>query len=120
MKNIKENFKLVLIGLVSGVLNGLFGAGGGTVCVPLLTKCKISEKSAHATSVVIMLALSLLSAVIYIVRGDVLISDSYVYLVGGIVGAVVGATLLKKLKTKPIKIIFGAVIIFAAVRMFLK
>ena len=117
MKNLKENFKLVLIGLVSGVLNGLFGAGGGTVCVPLLTKCK---KSAHATSVVIMLALSLLSAVIYVVRGNVLISDSFVYLVGGIVGAVVGATLLKKLKTKPIKIIFGAVIIFAAVRMFLK
>ncbi|HLS54069.1 MAG TPA: TSUP family transporter, partial [Tissierellaceae bacterium] len=31
-----DNFKLISIGLVAGLINGLFGSGGGTIVVPAL------------------------------------------------------------------------------------
>ncbi len=30
------DFKLVAIGFVTGIINGLFGSGGGTLIVPVL------------------------------------------------------------------------------------
>ena len=34
---IKSSRKLILAGAIAGCINGLFGAGGGMVLVPLLT-----------------------------------------------------------------------------------
>ena len=44
MKKAKEKFKYAILGFVSGILNGLFGAGGGVVVVPLLEKFGIQSK----------------------------------------------------------------------------
>ena len=42
-------------GILIGLLNGLFGAGGGIAAVALFEKNGFSRKSAHATAVSIML-----------------------------------------------------------------
>lgn len=31
-----NNFKLLALGLVTGLINGVFGSGGGTIIVPAL------------------------------------------------------------------------------------
>lgn len=43
-----------LWGTLAGFLNGMLGAGGGMVVVPIL-KTRLSEKQAHATSVAVIL-----------------------------------------------------------------
>lgn len=115
----KNKLKVWGGGLVTGLLNGLFGAGGGMVAVPALQKYGLSTKEAHATSISIIMPLSVVSAAIYLFKGSLSISDALVCLPGGIAGAVVGAMFLKKLKPAWIHKIFGALILFAAGRILL-
>ncbi|HPU42585.1 MAG TPA: TSUP family transporter, partial [Acetivibrio clariflavus] len=43
--------KLMLIGLVTGLANGLFGSGGGTIAVPaMILLLKKEDHIAHATA----------------------------------------------------------------------
>ena len=47
-----DKWKLRLTGAVGGLINGLFGGGGGMAVVPLLTRwCAVEEKTAFATCV---------------------------------------------------------------------
>ena len=64
-----ENWKLRLTGVGGGLVNGLFGGGGGMAVVPLLTRwCGLEEKKAFATCVAIIFPLCVLSAAIYLFR----------------------------------------------------
>ena len=65
--NVKWKYRIS--GAAAGLVSGLFGGGGGTVLVPLLTAwCKIGQKRAMANCVAVILPLCALSAVIYLLR----------------------------------------------------
>lgn len=100
-----------------GFLNGLFGAGGGMVAVPLLKKNNLSEQKAHATSISIILPLSTLSGFLYMRSGHVNFGDVWPYIPGGFAGAIVGAVMLKKIPSKWLRKVFALFMIYAAVRM---
>ena len=110
----------IVAGALCGFLNGFFGAGGGTVAVPMLRRAGLSEKEAHATSVAVILAVTLVSAAFYIARGDVSLADSLGFAYTGVFGAVLGAHLLKKLSGPILRRIFGAIIVVASARMLLR
>ena len=42
-------------GILIGLLNGLFGAGGGIVAVTAFEKMGMPDKSSHATAVAVMI-----------------------------------------------------------------
>ena len=73
-------------GIFAGILNGLFGSGGGTVAVPLLKKSGFSQKEAQATALLMMFVLSTVSAGIYLFEGHLSFSDAAGYIAGGILG----------------------------------
>lgn len=114
----KKYWKEIAIGLVTGILNGLFGAGGGSVVVPAMEKfLNIDEKKSHATAIAVILMMSAASSVTYIRRG---FFDFRLWLwvsVGGAVGGLVGARLLGRIPKKLLKLTFGAVICITAVKM---
>lgn len=114
----KRNVKHCLTGLIAGVLNGLFGAGGGVAVVPLLEHTGIPAQKAHATSIAIIAPLSLLSGFLYLQGGHVDLKQALVYLPFGVIGAVTGAFLLKKISNQWLKRIFGVVMILSAIRLF--
>ena len=113
----KEKFKYGALGFVSGILNGLFGAGGGVVVVPMLEKFGIHAKKAHATSIAIILPASLISAVLYFANGNLDLMSAASYLPTGLLGAGIGALLLKKITVRWLKLLFALVIIAGAVRI---
>ena len=114
----KNHKKEIIIGLAAGILNGLFGAGGGSVVVPAMEKfLKMPAKRAHATAVGIILLMSVVSAAIYIFRGQFSLKIWIPVTVGGAVGGFLGGFLLAKISARWLKIIFGAVIIVTAVKM---
>jgi len=64
---ISQYLKFAVIGLVTGIANGLFGSGGGTIVVPaMVLLLKEEEHVAHATAISIILPLTLVSAFIYV------------------------------------------------------
>jgi len=113
--------KTVLIyigGFFVGLVNGLLGAGGGMLAVPLLKKLSLDDKEAHSSSIAVILPLSVLSALLYLWQGTVSIKSALPYIPFGIVGAVAGALLLKKLPDVWIRRIFGVFLLYAAGRIF--
>ncbi|MCL1881591.1 MAG: sulfite exporter TauE/SafE family protein [Oscillospiraceae bacterium] len=108
----------ILIGLSAGVLNGLFGSGGGVVTVPLLERSGVEQRKCHATSVVLIFVLSFISVGMYAINDNLDFVKTLEFIPSGLVGALVGATLLKKVKNNSLKRIFGLIIIASAIRMF--
>ncbi len=114
----KKKFYAVLTGLIAGVINGLFGGGGGMIVVPMLVHlldCK--PKLAHATAIFIILPLSIVSGLFYAVFGNFNLRVGVPVGLGVIVGGVLGALLLKKLSSKWVTIIFCLLMACAGVKM---
>jgi len=106
------------IGIIVGLANGLFGAGGGTVLVPALEKFKpLETHKAHATALAVILPLSVVSAVVYVWGVDVNWPAVGFVSAGGIVGGIVGAKLLNKISAGWLNMIFGLFLAAGAVRM---
>lgn len=62
----KNKTKLQLIGLITGLVNGLFGSGGGTIAVPALVFILgLDQHKAHATAISIIFPLSLISSFVF-------------------------------------------------------
>ena len=116
----KRTFKISLSGIVVGIVNGMLGAGGGMVAVPLLRNSGMEQKEAHANAVAVILPISVVSAVIYLINGDVCLTDAVGFMPAGVAGSVVATLLLKKISPKYLKIIFGGFMIWAGIRMLIK
>lgn len=110
----------VLAGLAAGAVNGLFGGGGGMLLVPSFRLgAGMDQKKAAATSVAVILPLSLVSAATYLLRGSLELSAAWPYLAGGLAGGVIGGIMYKKLSPKLVGRLLGAVIIVSGVKLAL-
>lgn len=114
----KRYFILVAAGFCAGIINGLFGTGGGLILVPFMKNVvKLEQKKAQATAISVILFLSIISLTIYITRFKGLAELSLPYIVGGALGAPLGAFLLKKIPNKLLKRIFALFLIYSGIRM---
>ncbi len=120
MKKVSENLKSTVGGLIAGFANGMLGAGGGMLAVPALQKSGLDRKEAHSSSVAVILPLSLFSAVLYLLNGNVKLSDALPFIPWGLIGAVAGTFLLRRLPDKWIRRIFAAFMIWAGIRLLLR
>lgn len=113
--------KYISIGLVTGVANGLFGSGGGTIAVPaMVLLLGADEHKAHATAISIILPLTVASSIFYISNNFVDWGITWKVTLGGIVGGFFGAKLLNICPSSLLRKIFGGFMIFAAYRMIFK
>lgn len=118
MKQKNYFWKYAGIGIVTGLCNGLFGSGGGTIVVPAMEKLlDVEEHKAHATAIAIILPLTVISVVLYTMKGYFDFPLVWKVSLGGIAGGLIGAALLKKLSGNVIRKIFGVFMIAAAIRM---
>lgn len=121
MKKIKKfNFSFGALALLTGFINGLLGAGGGMVTVPLLKKMGLEQKSAQQNAIAVILPITLLSSIIYLARSYVAFSDPLPYIPGGLIGAFIGTYLMKKISNKLLRYIFAAFMLYAGVRLLIK
>ena len=112
--------QLRAMGCLIGVLNGLFGSGGGTVAVPVLKKQGLSQKEAQATALSIMLPLSVVTLIFYTLRGNLAWEESWIYLPGGALGALAGSIWFKKIQNKWLKRIFALFVLFSGCKLLLQ
>jgi hypothetical protein len=114
----KEKFILALCGAIIGFINGFFGGGGGMVCVPLLEKVlHLPNKYSHATAIVVILPISFVSAIIYMLSGNLETIPFLTVGSGVILGGIVGSYLLKFLPSKIVRIIFVFIMLAGGIRL---
>lgn len=62
---------LVIVGMIVGLLSGMFGIGGGTVIVPVLVWLGLSQRHAAATSMLAIVPTSISGVISYAHNGNV-------------------------------------------------
>lgn len=111
---------LALIGGIVGVINGLLGGGGGSLVVPLLQGVGgLPEKNAHASAILAILPLSIVSGVIYAGRGNFPMKSGLLITVGVVIGGALGAVMLKKINTKLLTLVFYGIMVYSGIKMLL-
>lgn len=117
---LKENLALAAFGGLIGILNGTLGAGGGVIAVPLLKKIGLSQKESHANAIAVILPITLISASIYLYKGNVTLREAAIYMPTGLLGVIIGTYLLKKISALWLNRIFGAIMVYAGVRLLVR
>lgn len=113
----EKNAKYALSGAAAGVLNGVLGAGGGVVLVPLLlTFVGVEARKAFATSVFIILPISAVTAAVYFASGRMDVALALPYLIGGLAGGLIAGKKFKNLPVVWLRRIFGAVLMVGGLR----
>jgi hypothetical protein len=116
--NIKQQKKRILSGLATGLVNGLFGGGGGMIAVPLCKKVlDCNDKQAHATAILIIAPVCAVGALTYIINGFADFSVIIPSAIGNVLGGIIGAKFLNKLPTLWVNIIFIIIMAVAGARM---
>ena len=116
----QTKWRYAIAGGLAGISNGLFGGGGGSGLVPMLTGyCKLDQRRAFATSVAVILPLCALSAGIYLFRGGLDVKTALPYLIGGALGGWAGGKWFKGMKILWLKRVFGLLLIYGGVKNFL-
>jgi len=116
----KQNISCALFGIAVGFANGLLGAGGGMLVIPILKKLGLSQKEAHSNAIAIILPITFLSAALYLIKDYVAFKDALIYMPTGLIGALLGTYILHKISPIVLKKLFAFLMIYAGIRLLLK
>ena len=113
--------KKVLIGLVAGVICGLFASGGGLILVPAFVYLlEMDDKLARGTAVFCILPMVVTSSIFYYKENYINWKIGIYCAFGGIIGGIIGAKLLKKIPTKYVRILFTIFLFYVSIKMYLR
>ncbi len=91
-------FTCIGIGLIAGLLSGLFGVGGGTVIVPLLVLVLgFDQRIAAGTSLAAIVPTATVGVISYAIHDSVAWIPALLLAAGAVVGAQLGTWLLPRL-----------------------
>ena len=114
----KDTVRFCVSGALAGAANGLLGAGGGMILVPLLTRwCDLADKKAFATAIAVIAPMCAVSLLFYARAGALDFSLALPYLVGGFAGGLLGGLLFRRVSAGFLHRALGAVILFGGVRL---
>lgn len=107
----------LLAGGAAGAVNGLFGAGGGMLLVPLLTLCTpLSEEEVFPASVSIILPVCLVSLGVTALTGSIAWRQAFPWLLGSAAGGILSGLWGKKIPVKWLHRILGILILWGGWR----
>ena len=113
------NKKLILslIGAAAGAVNGLLGAGGGMVLVPLLTIVPtLEDKEVFPASVAIILPICIISLLLSTTSATEAWKSALPYLIGSTIGGILAGLLGKRIPTKWLHRALGILILWGGIR----
>lgn len=113
--------KIVLIGIIAGLISGMFSSGGGLILVPIFVYLlQLNERQARATSLFCILPMVIMTAIIYSRNNLIDWQIGIKCAIGGIVGGFIGGKLLNKIPAKYLKVSFIVFLFYAGVSILMK
>lgn len=108
---------ITFAGLCAGAINGLFGAGGGMVLVPLLSRCgHLDEDRVFPASVCIILPICVISLFLSANISGISLWLLLPYLAGSAIGGLIAGLLGKNLPVLWLHRSLGILILWGGVR----
>lgn len=108
------------IGLIAGLLSGLFGVGGGTVIVPLLVLfLHFNQRLGAGTSLAAIVPTATVGVISYAINGSVAWIPALILAAGAVVGAQIGTRLLPKISQTVLRWFFVGFLVIVIVSLFL-
>jgi uncharacterized membrane protein YfcA len=109
----------VMIGIISGILSGLMGVGGGIILIPLmLVFLKMTQHQAQGMSLAII-CLSFVSMLVYYKKGYVNLGIAALIGLGFMIGGFLGAHFATALPEYILKKCFAVFLILVAIRILI-
>ncbi|MEZ4669429.1 MAG: sulfite exporter TauE/SafE family protein [Anaerolineae bacterium] len=114
-------YALTTLGVVAGVLAGLFGIGGGVIIVAALVEFfHFDHKQAVGTSLAALLPPVAFGAVIeYYNEGQLNIAVAALVAVGLVIGSIAGARLALRMPSRTVKRLYGVFLFLVSLRFLL-
>jgi len=114
------NFAFVtLIGLAAGLVGGALGVGGGLLIVPALVLLfKQPYHTAVGTSLMVIIPIAVAGALRHHALGNTNFHLAAAMAIGGIIGAISGATLIQYIPALVAKRVFAVFLVYVAIRMW--
>lgn len=110
--------RLAIVGVLGGLLSGMFGVGGGILMVPLLiVLAGMDQRRAAATSLAAIVPTAVAGSIAYFANGEVDLAAAALVAAGGIAGSWVGSHLLRRLPLGWLRWGFIALLVLVAVRL---
>jgi uncharacterized membrane protein YfcA len=114
----KQINQSLVVGILAGILAGMFGVGGGFLMVPLYVLWMgLDQRRSHATSLAAVLPIAAAGAIGYSASDYVDWNAAAALLVGSIVGALYGVRLLGKASLKFLQLGFAGLLYLSAMRL---
>ena len=108
------------IGLLAGLLSGLFGVGGGTVIVPLLVLIlAFNQRLAAGTSLAAIVPTATVGVISYALNDSVAWIPGLILAAGAVVGAQIGTWLLPRVPLNVLRWSFIGFLVAVIVSLFL-
>ena len=106
---------LIGIGLVSGMLSGLIGIGGGIIILPMLLFLGLTQLQAQGTSLAVMLPpIAFLAVYNYHKAGEIEWKYAVIISIMFVVGSYFGSKIAIGIDQKLLKKIFGFILLIIA------
>lgn len=112
-----SGYGMGIFGFVVGIATGLAGVGGGYALVPgLIYLFSAPVYITMGTSLATMIPLAVVGGGIKLAQGFVDLPTGLLLAAGTIIGAQVGAAIIKRIKPATLKLIFGLYFLYVAVK----
>ncbi len=109
--------KIALAGAITGCVNGVFGAGGGMILVPMLTLLSdFSDEEIFPASISIILPMCVISIIIHTTQAALPWAAALPYLTGSLVGGILAGLLGKRIPTLWLHRALGVLILYGGWR----
>ncbi len=114
--------RILILGFFTGLASGFFGIGGGFLLVPaLFLGANLKMKEAIATSLFIIFLFGMFGLTSYLIQGrEINLMISTVFVVGGSLGGIIGASYAKRIDQHRLRRIFSVFIILIGFAIFIE
>jgi uncharacterized membrane protein YfcA len=113
----KKRWCIWISGASAGAVNGLLGAGGGMVLVPLMTLLtELREDEIFPASISMILPICLVSLTVNAMNVGLPWRDAFPYLIGSAAGGLLSGLLGRKIPVKWLHRLLGLLVLWGGIR----